>query len=250
LFLAGIAAGLMNAIAGGGTIVTFPALLLTGLSSIHANATSTIALLPGTLAGIFGYRRNIPAVYRWLKLFTTVSLIGGLIGGVLLTRTPAPLFDRLVPYLILFATILFAARDFFVRLFRSERTTAARDPSLRWKATAVAFQFVVALYGGYFGAGIGILMLATLGFLGFKDIHEMNTVKGVLGLAINVIAAAYFIFAGLVDWKAAGLVAVGSVLGGYSGAWLAQRIPQRTVRHLVSAIGFTIAAAMFYKQLA
>ena len=193
---AGALAGLMNSIAGGGTIVTFPALIVSGLSSIVANATSTIALLPGTVSMVFGYRRNIPAVRRWLKLFAPVSLVGGLIGGILLVHTPTRVFDWLVPFLILFATILFMANATFSRFFRPK----GNEPSRQWLWGAMAFQFAVALYGGYFGAGIGILMLASLGMLGFADVHEMNTVKTILGFLINIVAAVYFalrLFGGL-----------------------------------------------------
>lgn len=249
LFFSGLAAGLMNAIAGGGTIITFPALIFAGISSIGANATSTLALLPGSLAGVVGYRRNLPAVWRWIRLFVPVSFVGGLIGGILLTRTPAQRFDHLIPYLILFATLLFTTRTLFVRLFRFEANAVPKAQSVSWIAGAMIFQFVVSIYGGYFGAGIGILMLATLGILGFEDIHEMNVVKGVLGFLINAVAAAYFVWSGLVDWRAAAVVATGAIIGGFSGAHFAQKIPQRAVRHLVTAVGIFITAVMFYEQL-
>jgi uncharacterized membrane protein YfcA len=246
LFAAGFAAGLMNAIAGGGTIVSFPALIFAGISSIGANATSTVALLPGTLAGTLGYRQLLPAVWKWIRAFAAVSLIGGLIGGILLTRTPEPLFDRLVPFLILFATILFTAQPLFARIFRLETKTPI---SRQWFASAIVFQTLVAIYGGYFGAGIGILMLASLGVLGFDDIHEMNAVKNALAFLINAIAAVYFIANGLIDWPAAGLVAAGAIAGGYSGAHFSQKVPQKMVRFAITAIGLLITAVMFYKQL-
>ena len=250
LFGAGLAAGLMNAIAGGGTIVTFPALIFAGISSIDANATSTVALLPGTLAGIVGYRSNLPAMRKWIRFFVPVSVLGGLLGGILLTVTPTTLFDRLVPFLILFATVLFTSHALFVRIFRSKTILATQDISSGAMAVALISQFVVAVYGGYFGAGIGILMLATLSIMGFADIHEMNVLKNVIGFLINAVAAAYFVFVDLVDWKAAVIVALGSMAGGYSGAHFAQRISQRTVRHLITAVGLFITAVMFYKQFA
>ena len=250
LFGAGLAAGLMNAIAGGGTIVTFPALILAGISSIDANATSTVALLPGTLAGIVGYRSNLPAMRQWIRFFVPVSAFGGLLGGILLTVTPTALFDRLVPFLILFATALFTSHALFVRIFRLKTILAARDISSRGMTVALIFQFMVAVYGGYFGAGIGILMLASLAMMGFANIHEMNVVKGVIGFLINAVAAAYFISVGLVDWAAAVVVALGSIAGGYSGAHFAQKISQQTVRYLITAVGLFITAIMFYKQFA
>ena len=246
LFAAGFVAGLMNAIAGGGTIVTFPALIFAGISSIGANATSTVALLPGTLAGVAGYRRMLPGVWKWIRMFAVVSIAGGLIGAVLLTKTPEPVFDRLVPFLIFFATILFTTRGFFTNRFPVE---GRRSISPRWLVIAVTFQTLVSIYGGYFGAGIGILMLASLGLLGFEDIHEMNAVKNVLAFLINAIAAAYFIYKGLIVWPAAGIVAAGAIAGGYSGAHFSQKVPQRAVRFSITAIGLLITAVMFYKQL-
>ena len=246
LFAAGFVAGLMNAIAGGGTIVTFPALIFSGISSIGANATSTVALLPGTLAGMAGYRRILPAVWKWIRTYAAISLIGGLVGGILLTNTPEPIFNRLVPFLILFATILFTARTFFTRIFRLE---ANAQTSAGWLAAGVAFQFLVSVYGGYFGAGIGILMLASLGVLGFENIHEMNAVKNVLTFLINGIAASYFILKGLIEWPAAGIVAIGAVAGGYSGAYFSQKVPQQIVRSAITIIGVSIATVLFYRQL-
>jgi uncharacterized membrane protein YfcA len=245
LFGAGFIAGLMNSIAGGGTIISFPALIFAGISSISANATSTVALLPGTLAGVAGYRRLIPSVWKWIQMFAVVSLVGGLIGGILLTKTPEPLFDRLVPFLILFATILFTVGPFFARVFQLQATDTI---SQRWLITAIVFQTLVAIYGGYFGAGIGILTLASLGLLGFENIHEMNAVKNALAFLINAVAAIYFIAKGLIDWPAAVIVGAGAIAGGFSGAHFSQKIPQKTVRAAVTMIGLLITAVMFYKQ--
>lgn len=249
VFFAGGIAGIMNAIAGGGTIITFPSLIVAGIPSIAANATSTIALLPSALGYTFGYRKNIRAVWHWIKLFAIVSLVGGLLGGILLVRTPSAVFDWLVPFLILVATVLFTTHGFFAKMFRLEIGQRKEGHRLRWLVGAVFFQFVVSIYGGYFGAGIGILMLATLGMLGVGNIHEMNTVKGILGFLINVVAAVYFIMSGLIHWRAAGVMALGSVIGGYSGAHFAQRIPQKMVRRLITAIGLGLTLYTFIKQL-
>ncbi len=245
---AGALAGVMNSIAGGGTIVTFPSLILAGLSSVAANATSTVALLPGTLSSLAGYRKRIPSVTRWLRLFAPVSLVGGLIGGILLVQTPSSLFDRFVPWLILFATVLFMAHSFFSHLFSARHMQGGAMPSRRWIIGAIAFQLAVAVYGGYFGAGIGILMLASLGMLGFEDVHEMNTVKVVLGFMINVVAATYFIASGLIAWTEAGIMAGGTIVGGFLGAHYAQKVKQTTVRRLITIIGLGISAYLFYKQ--
>jgi hypothetical protein len=243
------AAGAINAVAGGGTLITFPALLLARTPSVIANATSTMALVLGTSGGVFGYRRQLGTVRGWLRRFVPVSLLGGLLGAMLLTATGEELFARLVPFLLLFATVLFLGQGTFRRFagFDDKPGSAAHphDPVI-W--IAVVFQFLVAVYGGYFGAGIGILMLASLGFIGLTDIHEMNALKTVLGSLINLVAAIYFILAGLISWPKAGVMTVGAVTGYFLGAHYAQRIPQARVRQIITAIGFTISAALFYRQ--
>ena len=257
--IAGCVAGMMNAVAGGGTLVTFPTLIFAGLPSIVANATSTIALLPAALSSAFSYRTAARSVSRWLTVFAPVSLLGGLTGGILLVRTPSRVFDTLVPFLILFATVLFMANSSFNRLSARVAGRAAgaglearheEGPPRSWVAGAALFQLAVAVYGGYFGAGIGILMLASLGLLGFKDVHAMNALKVRLGFLINVVAALYFILNGLVDWPSAGVMAVGTIAGGYAGAHFAQKIPQARVRLLITLIGLVISAVMFIKQFA
>jgi uncharacterized protein len=244
---AGFIAGVMNAVAGGGTLVTFPTLILSGLGSIVANATSTVALLPAALSSAFGYRNKISTVSRWLRVFAPVSLAGGLLGGILLVATPSKTFDGLVPFLIFFATLLFMAQSSF-RAFMGAHAGTGAPPSSRWIAGAALFQFAVAVYGGYFGAGIGILMLASLGMLGFKDVHEMNTLKVMLGFLINIVAAFYFIWSGLVNWPDAGTMVIGTIAGGYAGAHFAQRLPQKYVRAAITAIGLIISVVMFYRQ--
>jgi uncharacterized membrane protein YfcA len=249
LLAAGFVAGVMNSVAGGGTLVTFPTLVFAGLPPIVANATSTVAILPGTAGSLAGYRKNLSAVSRWLKLFSPVCLVGGLLGGILLVQTPSDLFDALVPFLILFATVLFTANTSVNRFLKARAASPSHLQSRPWLIGALLFQFGVAVYGGYFGAGIGILMLASLGMLGFRDVHQMNTIKVVLGFLINVVAAVYFIWNGLIDWQAAGIMALGTIGGGYAGAHFAQKVPQSAVRASITAIGLIITAVMFYKQL-
>ncbi len=250
LFVVGFIAGVINALAGGGTILTFPTLIFAGLPAIVANATNTIAMPLGALAGAAGYRRNLPTAWKWIRRFAFVSLLGGLLGGILLTRTSEKTFEWLVPFLILFATILFMARGFFSRLFRTGVEQQQRAPSAAWLVGATAFQFLVAVYGGYFGAGIGILMLASLGMLGIGHIHEMNTVKNALGFLINIVAAIYFVIAGLIHWPSAIVMTIGAIGGGYFGAHFAQKIPQIVVQRVITGIGFFLTAIMFIKQLA
>ena len=195
---------------------------------------------------MYGYRRQIPLIKAWLKRFVPVSVLGGLLGGILLTRTREETFARLVPFLILFATILFLLQGSFRR--RAGGSESTRAPSRHGLVLALVFQFLVAIYGGYFGAGIGILMLASLGFLGLTDIHEMNSLKTVLGSLINQVAALYFIFYGLIDWPKMGVMTVGAVAGYFLGAHFSQRIAQRRVRQIITAIGFLISAVLFYKE--
>jgi uncharacterized membrane protein YfcA len=249
LAVSAAAAGLINAVAGGGTLVTFPTLLLVGTPSVVANATNTLALVIGTIGGLVGYRRQLDPVRVWLKRFVPVCLAGGLIGAVLLTVSGEKIFSRLVPFLLLFATVLFLGQGAFRRFAGlDEATGGAAHPHGRTVWVAIVFQFFVAVYGGYFGAGIGILMLASLGFVGLSDIHQMNALKTVLGSLINLVAAVYFIFAGLISWPKAGVMTVGALAGYYFGARFSQRIPQKHVRRIITGIGFTISAVLFYQQ--
>jgi uncharacterized membrane protein YfcA len=244
-------AGMINAVAGGGTLLTFPTLLFVGTPSIVANATSTFALVVGTFGSVYGFRKQIAAVKPWLERFIPVSLAGGLLGGILLTHTREEVFAKMVPFLLLFATLLFLAQNFFRRLAGFQKSPKATDlPRQRAVWTAILFQFLVALYGGYFGAGIGILMLASLGFLGLTDIHEMNALKNVLSSVINLVAAGYFIYAGLIDWPKAALMMGGAIAGYFIGAHCSQRIPQQRVRQIITFVGFGISAALFYKEFA
>lgn len=262
-------AGIMNAMAGGGTILTFPVLLLLGESAITANATSTVALLPGAVGSMVGYRREVQTHRSWLKTLALPSVLGGAAGSVLLLRTPERDFARLAPLLILFATVLFmfqgvvarwmARREAMAKGSPGEAGPAPRLPVPAPLAPRGAFpagrllaawfmQLAVAVYGGYFGAGIGILMLALLGFLGLSDIHAMNGLKNFFGLCINGIAALYFVARGAVDWPSALVMAAGALVGGYSGARLARHMGRDKARAAVIVIGLFIAAVLFWQQ--
>lgn len=273
LLAAAAAGGAINAVAGGGTLVTFPTLLAFGTPAIVANATSTLALVIGTSGGIYGFRRHLAAIKPWLWRFVPISVLGGLLGSVLLTLTSNRTFSKLVPFLIFFATILFLAQGFLRRFMQaciaarrsdSEARTASRAPNSMAEGAlanetdgvsskhviwgAIAFQFTVAVYGGYFGAGIGILMLASLGLIGLRDIHEMNALKTILGSLINLVAALWFVFAGLIHWPKAGVMVVGAVAGYFLGSHYSQRISQGTVRQIITAIGLILSAWTFYQQ--
>jgi len=247
LFLAAAAAGVINAVAGGGTLVTFPVLLAFGVPPVTANATSTVGLLVGTAGSMLGYRRHLEAVRPWLRKFLPVSLLGGLVGSGLVIAGDPDTFRRLVPFLILFATLLFTVQG-AVRRLAGAGSVDGEGGIGRSVAGAVLFQFAVAVYGGYFGAGIGILMLATFGFLGLPGIHEMNALKTVLGAVINVVAAVSFVVAGLVDWPRALVMTLGAFAGYWAGAQTAQRIPAAAVRGLVTVTGFVLAAWTFWKE--
>lgn len=242
LLVAGAAAGAVNAVAGGGTLITFPALIFFGTSTIVANATNTLALFAGTAGSIFSFRRQLAAVKPWLIRFVPVSIVGGWLGSVLLTRTSERVFAQFVPFLLLFATAVFIAQGLFRRLVAPGR------PHHRVVWLAIVFQFGVAVYGGYFGAGIGILMLASLGFLDLGDLHEVNALKNVLAAVINFTAAMWFIASGLIDWPRAAILTVGAVGGYFLGAHYSQRVPQKIVRHAITAVGLAISAAMFWRQ--
>jgi uncharacterized protein len=205
-----------------------------------ANATNTVALWPGSLSAMWSYRRTLAGTRRWAVGLAIPSAAGGVAGALLLLRTSARDFDALVPWLVFLATLLFVAQRPVLRLVRGHATPADEGavvpPGPR--VTVVLYQFAVAVYGGYFGAGIGILMLAALGFMGFTHIHRMNGLKNWFAVLINVVAAATLAPSGLVYWPVAGTVAVGAVLGGYAGAHLAQRVEQQRVRQAIVVIGF------------
>ena len=177
-----------------------------------------------------------------------ISILGGLIGAVLLTFTSNKTFSKLVPFLILFATILFLAQGILRRLWQAGGPTQRRPHFSIW--VPILFQLAVAIYGGYFGAGIGILMLACLGFIGLGNIYQMNTLKTILSSLINVVAALWFIFTGLIEWPKAGVMIFGALGGYYLGSHYCQRIPQARVRQLITAIGFILSAVIFYKEFA
>ena len=244
-FGAAFAAGAINSVAGGGTLVSFPALVWLGLPSITANATSTVAIWPGSVGGMFGFRHELHETEPRMFSLIGPSLIGGIAGALLLQMTPTETFDRLVPILILFATFLFMAQDLVQRLLR--RGASAPSGS-RWMIGALLFQLAIGLYGGYFGAGIGILMLAALSIMGLSDIHQMNALKNLFALCINGVAALYFVWMGMVSWPDVILMAVGAIAGGIGGAGVARRLGRVAVRRIVIAIGLVMAVTLMFKK--
>lgn len=247
LFTAALAAGMINSVAGGGTLVSFPALVWAGHPSINANATNTLALAPGALSSLWGYRSELKDTPRYMFTLLVPSFCGGILGAVLLKLTPAKTFEVLVPFLILFATLLFMAQEPLKRWLRLGEAHEAHK-SFNWMLGASFYQFLVGVYGGYFGAGIGILTLAVLGVLGLENIHQMNGLKNIFAGTINLVAAVYFIYAGLIHWPEALLMAVGAIIGGYGAAGLARRMGQRVVRRIVIVIGFAMTISLLLKR--
>ncbi len=245
LFLAGIAAGAINSVAGGGTLLSFPSLIAFGESEIVANATNTMAMWPGALSSALGYRKDTPIDRNLLTLLIIPSLIGGLAGAFILVVTPEQTFERIVPFLVLFATLLFAARNFIARRFDKKHKVGG--VTLIARLWGFFFQLFVATYGGYFGAGIGILMLGSFSLMGFRDINQMNAIKTFLGTLINGTAFILFAIKGLVAWPLALLMSVGTIIGGYGGARFATRVDPRIIHYSIIAIGLIVSTWLFVK---
>lgn len=253
MFVAAAAAllgGVLNAIAGGGTLLTFPALVAAGLSPLTANATSTVALLPGALSSMIGYRRELAGARRWALSITLPSLTGGLFGAWLLLHTPGATFDRVVPWLILGATGLFISQRPLLAYARRHEVAHVDDTTLTSRGPTpilLGWQALIGVYGGYFGAGVGILMLAALGFMGFTNLHRMNGLKNWGGFCMNLVAAITFAVSGIVDWPVALVMAVAAITGGYLGSKGAQRVPQGYVRAAVAVVGLSSGVWMLVR---
>jgi hypothetical protein len=253
VFMIAATAGVINAIAGGATILTVPFLMFVGLDAKTANASNTLGLCLGSLTGAIGFRAHFRRTTGELLEFLLMSLVGGFLGAILLRHTSKEAFDHLVLWLILGATGLFAFQEPLKRWFTGPQRWATPAPaegavgdpgsssggesSRRWGLGILALQFLVGVYGGYFGAGIGILMLAILGFAGVDDLHERNGIKNLSAFLINGVAAIGFAAWGMVDWRASLLMATGAMTGAFFGARLARRLGARAVRAVVILIG-------------
>jgi hypothetical protein len=260
LFLAAFLAGAINSVAGGGTLLTFPALLAFGVPAIAANATSTLALVPGSFSAFWRYRGDLAGGGRTLLAFAVPSLVGGVLGALAVDRVGDATFARLVPWLIFGATALFVVQApvrawMLRRMPATSASASASAPGERpaegtWRATAAVmlFQLAVATYGGFFGAGMGILMLAALGILGLESIHRMNGVKNFAAVCINGVAALTFVALGRVRWPLALLMATGAVLGGWIGAGAAKQLGEKRVRAAVVAIGAGIGLYLLIRS--
>lgn len=245
LFVAAMGGGALNSVAGGGSFLTFPTLLFMGVSPITANATSTVALWPGSLASAGAYRHELRSSREYLLPFSIASLAGGFLGAHILLRTSPGDFRALVPWLLLLATLVFAFGGEIVSRLRKQREPD-RAPTRASAIAAVATQLVIATYGGFFGGGMGILMLATFTILGMRDIHAMNGMKNWLAVCINGIAVAAFVVAGAVLWPQAVVMLAGAIVGGYGGASSARRLNPLHVRRFVIALGFVLSTYFFF----
>ncbi len=254
LFGAAVLAGALNSIAGGGSFISFPTLLFTGVPNIQANATNTVALWPASIAGAAAYRKDLDTKNRLqLWVFLAVSLVGGLFGALLLLNMSAKTFTFLIPFLLLVATLIFtfggsiAARIRVARRGSSDTALEAqrRGPASLTLIVSALIQFVTSIYGGFFGGGIGIIMLATLSILGMEDIHSMNALKNILATCINGVAVIAFIVAGKVFWPQALLMIVGGVLGSYASGYFVRQIDPKLVRRVVIVFAWCLTVYFF-----
>jgi uncharacterized membrane protein YfcA len=236
---AAIGAGLMNSVAGGGSFLTFPALVFTGVPSVVANATSTVALCPGALASAWAYRHDFKSLELPLKPALFVSIAGGIVGALLLLFTSQRTFDIVIPWLLLAASLTFA---FGPRVMRRFKRQSWLGPKM-----LIAFQFLVGIYGGYFGGAVGILMLAVWSLAGLRDIHAMNGGRTLLGGVMNAAAVVCFIIAGKVWWLQTSIMLVGAVAGGYIGARFARQISPAVIRGMIIVVSAVVTAVFFLR---
>lgn len=237
LFVAGLLSGVVNAIAGGGTFLTFGAMTLTGLPPIVANATSAITQFPGYVTSTAAYAREIRADWREALLLGALSLVGGLIGALILLSMSNPSFRALVPWLLLAATAVFAAGPYL--------RPKALSPEKPVSPLGLAGQFATSIYGGFFGAGMGIMTLAVLGLTKGGDYHRLNALKNFLALVIAAMAIVVFTSGDVIGWPQAAVMVPAGAIGGYAGVWVARRVPQPVIRGLVVTVGLALTAYYF-----
>jgi uncharacterized membrane protein YfcA len=237
-------AGAMNSVAGGGTFFSFPSLLAVGVPPIAANASNSVALWPASLSGAWAYRRELARHRLYLIPMGIISLLGGVGGGLLLLSTRDATFSRLIPWLLLFATILFAFSDRISNWLRGPNSGA---PGIG--AVALAGQAVVSVYGGFFGAGMGILILASLAMAGHKDVHEINAIKNLLSAVIYSVTVLTFVIAGAISWPHTIIMLATATLGGYWGATVARRVPALWLRRFIISVGAALTVFYFYKTI-
>jgi uncharacterized membrane protein YfcA len=246
---AGIVAGIINVVAGAGTLVTFPALLALGVPPIVANVSNTVGLVPASITGAFGYRRELAGQWRSVGLMAVFSAVGGIVGGILLLALPATSFSAVVPFLLLVAAVLSAIQP---RVARYVRRNASEHELRDGVTRPVTFGLILGVlatgvYGGYFGAAQGVILLALLGILWSTNMNRANGAKNVLAGIANIVSAAIFISSGTVDWTIAVLIGVGSATGGWLGARIGRRLPAPVLRAILVIVALTAAAVLFFK---
>jgi len=245
IFMAAVVAGFINAIAGGGTLVSFPVLLAIGIPPVVANVTNTVALVPGTIGGMWSQRDFFQSQYKRLLKLLPVAIAGGVAGGLLLINTSESSFRSVIPYLILLATLLLAVQ------VPVKNWVVARMGNVHHEKHSPIFMmsmvFLAAIYGGYFGAGLGVILMAVLGLVTDDSLTRLNFLKQALGFAINLAAAIYFVFSGKVDWWIAFVMAFGSISGGLLGGKLAGKIKPEMLRWIVVSAGLIAATVYFIK---
>ena len=246
LFIAATIAGTLNAVAGGGTFISFPALLATGMPAVEANATNTVALWPGLAASTGAYVRRLDVPRRLLVPMLLTSVVGGLAGSLLLLKTPQHVFLHLVPWLLLSGTLLFAFGN-NIRTIAGKSAVMDNWRKASWQVVTVTsfVELLIAIYGGYFGAGIGFITLGMLAALGMRDVHAMGAIRTLLAVVINAAAVLMFILARAVFWPHCLVMIAGSLVGGWFGARYAQRADPQKVRRVVIAIGVAMSAYYF-----
>jgi uncharacterized membrane protein YfcA len=250
-FLVGssVAAGAINSVAGGGTLLSFPAAMASGMPAVIANATNAVAMTPGSLAAAWGYRRFLGEKARLAAWLLLPAAIGATLGAIILRHTRPSLFEAIVPWLILGATLVILLQQLgLTRGARASSQPPAHES--RRLALIMFFQLLVGVYAGYFGGAMGIIMLAYLSLLGGMEIHQMNAIKNLLAALMNGVASVYFIACGMVDFRGALLMTVGAIAGGFIGARIARRVQPRVVRWAVIVIGLSLAAAFAIRQFA
>jgi len=242
ILLAAFSAGILNTIAGGGTFLTFPALVFIGMPPVMANATSAVAVFPGYLGGAFGYRKELARFdQKQAAKLIGVTLAGGLIGSLLLLVSSNEAFSAVVPFLLLAATLVFLFGE-------SIRHWAAKKSRAVTPFGAMGL-LLVSVYGGYFNGGLGIVLLALFALWGMVDIHEMNGLKTGLSFVLSAISVAVFAIGGLVEWYNAVVMMIAATIGGYAGAPIARALPKSAIRWLVALVGFTMSAVFFWRLL-
>ncbi|HJD83777.1 sulfite exporter TauE/SafE family protein [Kitasatospora aureofaciens] len=234
VLVAGVGAGMINVIVGSGTLITFPVLLAVGIPPVTANVSNSFGLVPGSLSGVIGYRRELVGQGRRLRRMGTASLLGGLLGALLLTKLPSGAFDAIVPALILLALVLVVIQPRVAKAVAARRR-ADGDPD--GSLVLLAGVFLTGIYGGYFGAAQGVLLMALMGMMLQEDLQRINAVKNALAMIVNGVAALFFLFTSTVNWTAAGLIAAGSLVGGLLGAKVGRRLPPVVLRAVIVVVG-------------